>query len=94
MPSISLRGALSSKPHLSRYWLTPAYEADFDDKVTDINKVYKQAPERAKQGQRTESISSSRKGLNMVYLALTKETKEPCPSPRLKITESCDLNKC
>ena len=39
-------------------------------------------------------ISSSRKGLNMVYLALTKETKLPCPNPCLKITESCDLNKC
>jgi transposase len=36
--------------------LTPGYEADFDDKVNDINGVYKQAPERAKQGQRTESI--------------------------------------
>jgi hypothetical protein len=44
------------KPHLSRYWLTPAYEEDFDHKVTDINEAYKQAPERAKQGQRTESI--------------------------------------
>jgi type I restriction enzyme S subunit len=33
------------------------------------------------------SISSSRKGLNMVYLALTKETKPPCPSAPLKITE-------
>jgi transposase len=41
---------------LSRYWLTPAYEADFDDKVADINGVYEQAPERAKQGQRTECI--------------------------------------
>jgi flagellar biosynthesis chaperone FliJ len=41
---------------LSRYWLTPAYEDGFDDKVTDINVVYKQAPERAKQGQRTESL--------------------------------------
>jgi transposase len=41
---------------LSRYWLTPAYEDGFDDKVNDINGVYKQAPERAKQGQRTESI--------------------------------------
>ena len=39
-----------------RYWLTPGYEADFDDKVNDINGVYKQAPERAKQGQRTESV--------------------------------------
>ena len=41
---------------MSRYWLTSAYEADFDDKVNDINQVYKQAPELAKQGQRTESL--------------------------------------
>jgi transposase len=41
---------------LSRYWLTPAYEDGFDDKVADINEVYKQAPEREKQGQRTESL--------------------------------------
>lgn len=41
---------------MSRYWLTPAYEADFDDKVNDINQVYQQAPELAKQGQRTESL--------------------------------------
>jgi len=36
--------------------LTPAYEEGFDEKVTDINEVYKQAPARAKQGQRTESL--------------------------------------
>lgn len=41
---------------MNRYWLTPAYEADFDDKVADINGVYKQAPELAKQGQRTECV--------------------------------------
>jgi len=41
---------------LSRYWLTPAYEEGFDEKVTEINAVYQQAPERAKQGQRTESL--------------------------------------
>jgi transposase len=41
---------------LSRYWLTPSYEEDFDEKVADINEVYKQAPARAKQGQRTESL--------------------------------------
>jgi transposase len=41
---------------LSRYWLTPAYEAGFDDKVADINGVYKDAPEKAKQGQRFESV--------------------------------------
>ena len=40
---------------MNRYWLTPAYEADFDVKVSDINRLYKQAPELAKQGQRFES---------------------------------------
>ena len=44
------------KPHLNRYWLTPAYEADFEIKVSDINGLYEQAPELAKQGQRFESI--------------------------------------
>jgi len=43
------------KPHLNRYWLTPAYEADFDAKVSDINGLYKAAPQLAKQGQRIES---------------------------------------
>ena len=41
---------------MSRYWLTPAYEADFDEKVVDINGAYKQAAELAKQGQRTECV--------------------------------------
>jgi transposase len=41
---------------LNRYWLTPAYEEGFDEKVAAINEVYKQAPERAKQGQHTESL--------------------------------------
>ena len=41
---------------MNRYWLTPAYEADFDAKVSDINELYKQAPELAKQGQRVESL--------------------------------------
>jgi hypothetical protein len=36
--------------------LTPAYEEGFDENVADINEVYQQAPERAKQGQRTESL--------------------------------------
>ena len=44
------------KPHLYRYWLTPAYEEGFDEKVADLNAVYKQALERAKEGQRTESL--------------------------------------
>jgi transposase len=41
---------------LNRYWLTPAYEEGFDEKVTAINRVYKQAPELAKQGERIESV--------------------------------------
>lgn len=36
--------------------MTPAYEEGFDDQVADINAVNKQAPERAKQGVRTESL--------------------------------------
>lgn len=40
---------------MNRYWLTPAYEADFEAKVSDINGLYQQAPELAKQGQRIES---------------------------------------
>ena len=41
---------------MNRYWLTPAYEADFDAKVSDLNGLYKQAPELAKHGQRFESV--------------------------------------
>jgi hypothetical protein len=40
---------------LSRYWLPP-YEEGFDEKVADINQTYKQAPERAKQGQHIKSL--------------------------------------
>lgn len=36
--------------------MTPSYEDDFDEKIANINEVYKTAPERAKQGQRTESL--------------------------------------
>jgi hypothetical protein len=41
---------------LSRYWLTPKYEADLDAKVADINTLYKKAPEMAKKGQHIESL--------------------------------------
>jgi len=41
---------------LNRYWLTPADEEGFDEKVTAINRVYKQAPELAIQGERIESV--------------------------------------
>lgn len=36
--------------------MTPAYEDGFDQKVAEINAVYQSAAERAKQGQRTESL--------------------------------------
>lgn len=39
---------------MNRYWLTPAYEADFEVKVSDINGLYEQSPELAKLGQRFE----------------------------------------
>lgn len=41
---------------MNRYWLTPAYEAGFDEKVADINQLYHQAPELAKQAERVESV--------------------------------------
>jgi len=44
------------KPHLNRYWLTPAYEADFEAKVAAINGIYAQAPELTNQGQHIESV--------------------------------------
>jgi len=40
---------------LNRYWLTSEREPQYDVKVADINGLYKQAPELAKQGQRFES---------------------------------------
>lgn len=40
---------------MNRYWLTPAYEADFEAKVSDINDLYQRAAELAAQGQRIES---------------------------------------
>ena len=36
--------------------MTPAYEEDFDVKVANINDLYKDAAEKAKQGQRFESV--------------------------------------
>ena len=40
---------------MNRYWLTSEREPQYDVKVADINGLYKQAPELAKQGQRFES---------------------------------------
>lgn len=41
---------------MNRYWLTPAHEADFEVKVSEINQLYQQAPDLTAQGQRVESI--------------------------------------
>jgi hypothetical protein len=41
---------------LNRYWLSSAYEADFDLKVSASNGLYQQAPELAQPGQRIESV--------------------------------------
>jgi transposase len=38
-----------------RYWLTPVFDADFDEKVTDINTLYRQAPELTEKGERIMS---------------------------------------
>jgi hypothetical protein len=49
-----LKGA-DLKPHQIRYWLTPEYEDDFDDRVADINHLYQQAPDLAAQHERVIS---------------------------------------
>jgi hypothetical protein len=38
-----------------RYWLTPVYDEHFDEKVTDINTLYRQAPELTEKGERIMS---------------------------------------
>ena len=38
-----------------RYWLTPVHDEQFDEKVEDINSLYRQAPELAKKGERVLS---------------------------------------
>ena len=46
------------KPHLIRYWLTPAVNEDQEEreeKIADVCEVYREAPARAKQGERTVS---------------------------------------
>lgn len=40
---------------MCRYWLTSEKDEHFDEKVTDINQLYLQAPELAKQGVQVES---------------------------------------
>ena len=38
-----------------RCWLTPVYDEHFDEKVTDINTLYRQAPELTEKGERIMS---------------------------------------
>jgi hypothetical protein len=40
------------KPHLVRYWLNPVPDERLDEKVEDINTLYRQAPALTEQGQR------------------------------------------
>jgi transposase len=40
---------------LIRYWLTPASDEQLDDKIEDINDLYRQAPELARRGERAVS---------------------------------------
>ena len=40
------------KPHLIRYWLTPASDERSDEKIKDINDLYQRAPALAQQGER------------------------------------------
>jgi len=43
------------KPHLIRYWLTRGDDDRFDEKVSDVNTIYKQAPELAQKGEKVVS---------------------------------------
>ncbi len=43
------------KPHLIRYWLTPGDDERFDEKVSDVNTVYQQAPQLAQKGEKVIS---------------------------------------
>lgn len=40
------------KPHQVRYWLTPVPDEHLDEKIEDINTLYRQAPELAQEGER------------------------------------------
>lgn len=43
------------QPHLIRYWLTPPDDPQREATIGAICQVYRQAPERVKQGERTIS---------------------------------------
>jgi len=43
------------KPHQIRYWLTPGDDERFDEKMSDVNTTYKQAPKLAEKGEKVVS---------------------------------------
>jgi hypothetical protein len=43
------------KPHLIRYWLTPPADPQKEETIREICQIYRQAPEVAKEGERTMS---------------------------------------
>ena len=45
------------QPHLIRYWLTPAPDKRFDEKVGDINSLYQQAQNLVQKGEIVMSIT-------------------------------------
>lgn len=54
MPGVFLKDA-TLKPHQIRYWLTPDYEDDFDERVEEINDLYQRAPALLEQKERVVS---------------------------------------
>ena len=47
---------MALKPHLIRYWLTPVVDEQADEKVSNINQLYQQAPQLAERGEAVVSI--------------------------------------
>ena len=43
------------KPHLIRYWLTPGDDERFEEKTSDVNTIYQQAPQLAEKGEKVVS---------------------------------------
>ena len=43
------------KPHLIRYWLTPSADEQFDEKTSDLNELYQQAPKLVQKGEKVIS---------------------------------------
>ena len=68
---------------MSRYWLTPAHEVGFDDKVTAINLIYKEAPQLAKQGEHIESVDE----MTGVQALERKHPDLPMSSGKVKLIE-------